>query len=220
MKIATFMLGLCFLILGVVAVPSSTSAQRVRTYDLTCSSDNEQWHQCGTSFTNIANVELVRQISGSPCIQGQTWGFEARGVWVDRGCRAEFRVYGSGDRDQREDRDNRDRDGDRGDRDRDRHDRDEQRVVVPVAPVAPIFRGGQSVVINCKSDDERRHRCHVDGIAFRPFKILYAAAYAESHPDARPTLAVDITKQFPSSARPQTSGARRCTSPSTSSRKE
>jgi N-acetylglucosamine malate deacetylase 1 len=36
----------------------------------------------------------------------------------------------------------------------------------------------------------------LDGAAFRPFKILYAAAYAESHPDARPTFAVDITAQF------------------------
>ena len=32
----------------------------------------------------------------------------------------------------------------------------------------------------------------LEGQAFRPFKILYAAAYAE----ARPTFAVDITKQF------------------------
>jgi bacillithiol biosynthesis deacetylase BshB1 len=32
----------------------------------------------------------------------------------------------------------------------------------------------------------------LEGTAFRPYKILYAAAYA----DARPTFAVDITKQF------------------------
>jgi bacillithiol biosynthesis deacetylase BshB1 len=32
----------------------------------------------------------------------------------------------------------------------------------------------------------------LEGAAFRPFKILYAAAYA----DIRPTFAVDITKQF------------------------
>jgi bacillithiol biosynthesis deacetylase BshB1 len=32
----------------------------------------------------------------------------------------------------------------------------------------------------------------LEGAAFRPFKILYAAAYA----DVRPTFAVDITKQF------------------------
>jgi hypothetical protein len=25
-------------------------------------------------------------------VQGQTWGTDRRGVWVDRGCRAEFRT--------------------------------------------------------------------------------------------------------------------------------
>src|ERR1019366_2871079 len=34
--------------------------------------------------------------------------------------------------------------------------------------------------------------CPLGGEAFRPFKILYAAAYA----DVRPTFAVDITKQY------------------------
>jgi hypothetical protein len=35
-------------------------------------------------------VQLVRQISGSPCRQDETWGYDRRGIWVDRGCRAEF----------------------------------------------------------------------------------------------------------------------------------
>ena len=39
-------------------------------------------------------VTLVRQLSDSRCIQGQTWGWDARGVWVDRGCRGEFRSGG------------------------------------------------------------------------------------------------------------------------------
>ena len=155
MKTATLLLVLSVSILGGLALPSSASAQRVRTYDLTCSSNDEQWHQCGTPFTSIKNVEMLRQVSGSPCIQGQTWGVDARGVWVDRGCRAEFRVFGSGDRDHREDRDDRDRDHDRG-------DRDDRR-----GGGGPIGRGGQTVVINCKSDDEQRHRCHVDGGVWR-----------------------------------------------------
>ena len=45
-------------------------------------------------------VQMMRQVSQSPCIQGQTWGFDGRGVWVDRGCRAEFQIgtggYGNG----------------------------------------------------------------------------------------------------------------------------
>ncbi|MGO8717653.1 MAG: DUF3011 domain-containing protein [Acidobacteriaceae bacterium] len=35
---------------------------------------------------------MTNRHSGSPGIQGRTWGFDGRGIWVDRGCRAEFRV--------------------------------------------------------------------------------------------------------------------------------
>ena len=39
-------------------------------------------------------AQMTRQISGSACIEGQTWGQDNRGIWVDRGCRAEFQVNG------------------------------------------------------------------------------------------------------------------------------
>ena len=39
---------------------------------------------------------MTRQIGGSPCNQGSTWGFDQSGIWVDRGCRAEFQVGGYG----------------------------------------------------------------------------------------------------------------------------
>ena len=35
-------------------------------------------------------VELRKQLSTRDCIEGETWGYDDRGVWVDRGCRAEF----------------------------------------------------------------------------------------------------------------------------------
>jgi hypothetical protein len=35
-------------------------------------------------------VRLVRQLSREACVQGQTWGFDRDGIWVDQGCRAEF----------------------------------------------------------------------------------------------------------------------------------
>ncbi len=38
-------------------------------------------------------VRLARQISRAPCVQGQTWGYERRGIWVDQGCAADFEVY-------------------------------------------------------------------------------------------------------------------------------
>lgn len=33
---------------------------------------------------------MVNQRSGSPCTQGRTWGYDKSGIWVDRGCRADF----------------------------------------------------------------------------------------------------------------------------------
>jgi hypothetical protein len=35
---------------------------------------------------------MVNQRSGSPCIQGQTWGYSRNQIWVDRGCRADFQL--------------------------------------------------------------------------------------------------------------------------------
>jgi hypothetical protein len=37
-------------------------------------------------------VRLHRQISRDPCIEGRTWGFDRNGIWVDKGCRAEFAI--------------------------------------------------------------------------------------------------------------------------------
>lgn len=69
---------------------SGNSADRYRNRSITCSSDNGQRVYCDAG--SQGGVRLVRQISGSPCQEGSTWGHDARGIWVDRGCRAEFEV--------------------------------------------------------------------------------------------------------------------------------
>ncbi|HEY0703659.1 MAG TPA: DUF3011 domain-containing protein [Candidatus Acidoferrales bacterium] len=58
---------------------------------LTCASNNGRYRYCRADTQN--RVQLVRQNSGSRCTQGYSWGYDYRGIWVDRGCRAEF-VYG------------------------------------------------------------------------------------------------------------------------------
>jgi hypothetical protein len=58
---------------------------------VTCSSEDGKRHYCQAEVRG--GVQLVKQHSGSPCIQNQTWGFDPRGIWVDRGCRAEFAVF-------------------------------------------------------------------------------------------------------------------------------
>lgn len=60
---------------------------------ITCSSDNGRRNYCNANTRG--GVQMTRQISGSPCVQGQTWGWDNNRVWVDRGCRAEF-VTGRG----------------------------------------------------------------------------------------------------------------------------
>jgi hypothetical protein len=61
---------------------------------ITCSSDDGKRNYC--NIDTRRGVQLIRQISGSPCIQNSTWGYDDRGLWVDRGCRAEFSTGGYG----------------------------------------------------------------------------------------------------------------------------
>jgi len=74
-------------LLALSALPSSAAAQTIR-----CSSDDGRRHYC--SADTRGGVQLSRQVSGSPCTQGYSWGYDSRGIWVDRGCRAEFTVGG------------------------------------------------------------------------------------------------------------------------------
>ncbi|MDQ2833065.1 MAG: DUF3011 domain-containing protein [Acidobacteriota bacterium] len=55
-----------------------------------CSSNDGRRNWCDVGRSR--DVRLVRQISGSACIRDNTWGIDRRGLWVDRGCRADFRV--------------------------------------------------------------------------------------------------------------------------------
>src|SRR3954467_3289338 len=40
-------------------------------------------------------VRLNRTLSDSNCVQGSSWGYDDRGVWVDNGCRGEFILQGN-----------------------------------------------------------------------------------------------------------------------------
>lgn len=62
------------------------------TYMIYCSSDDMErvWCPADSRF----GVRIIRQRSQAGCVEGQTWGYGKRGIWVDRGCRADFRVSG------------------------------------------------------------------------------------------------------------------------------
>jgi hypothetical protein len=65
-----------------------------RGYNIYCPSDDGRKNWCPTDTRG--GVQMVRQRSGSPCVLGSTWGFDQRGIWVDRGCRADFQIGGKG----------------------------------------------------------------------------------------------------------------------------
>ncbi len=67
---------------------SGTTGRRGRR--ITCASDDGRRHFC--RIHTGGSVRMLNQRSGSPCVQGSTWGFDRRGIWVDRGCRADFIV--------------------------------------------------------------------------------------------------------------------------------
>jgi hypothetical protein len=111
-----------------------------------CSSDNGRRNYCDVGPNR--EIRFARQVSGSACISGTTYGIERTRIWVDRGCRADFQVLRSqGDRDDRRNGSDRDLGQDRN-RDQDwGQDRGQLRT----------YR------TNCDSNDMGYHTCDTGG---------------------------------------------------------
>ncbi len=56
-----------------------------------CESIDNRTQECAANVR--AGVQLIRQLSNAPCIQGRSWGYGRIGIWVSQGCRAEFRSF-------------------------------------------------------------------------------------------------------------------------------
>ena len=62
--------------------------RRSSEHIVVCESRDFRYQHCDTPGGRSAR--LVRQLSKTECRYGRTWGHERGGVWVDRGCGAEF----------------------------------------------------------------------------------------------------------------------------------
>lgn len=129
------------LALAAVAVPSLGQA-RDRYYDddrggreVRCASVDERDRFCPVDTRG--GVRIVRQESRADCVLGRTWGYDRRGIWVARGCRARF-VVGEGAY------------AGRPGRGYGRHWRDD-------------YGGRQARVLRCESHDDRPNFCRVPG---------------------------------------------------------
>lgn len=76
--------------LGMVAAALVIFSPRSPAQTISCSSDDGHRHYCPAETRG--GVRLSKQRSGSSCRQGYSWGYDRGGVWVDRGCRADFAI--------------------------------------------------------------------------------------------------------------------------------
>lgn len=87
-------LGTCFLLAAFFLCFFSvvkTNAQDRREQTLTCESRHNRYQSCAISDPQ-SEVVMVEEFGRARCVRGETWGNDANGIWVDRGCRARFQV--------------------------------------------------------------------------------------------------------------------------------
>lgn len=150
---------IALLALAAAALPLSASADSRSRYDeryddrygyddgyrgvaeVRCSSNDGRTRYCNVDTRG--GVRIVRQESRSPCIQGRSWGYDRRGIWVSNGCRARFQLGGGNG-----------------------YARPGYGAPGYAAPgyPAPGYGGGYAAqVIRCESRDGRQRFCRVPG---------------------------------------------------------
>ena len=63
-----------------------------RRFAISCASNNYEYNFCGVDLGGSGRAYLERQTSGSPCIEGRTWGSNRAGIWVVQGCAGVFTI--------------------------------------------------------------------------------------------------------------------------------
>jgi len=87
-RLVTFFGCLSLMLLVVPAPRTQALPQQQGMATVYCASDDWRRHYC--PMDTGAGVQLWKQRSDTDCNFGRTWGYERRGVWVDKGCRGEF----------------------------------------------------------------------------------------------------------------------------------
>jgi hypothetical protein len=72
-----YLVALTWVALGCVGLRAQSGITAQNGRQVTCASDDGKRHLC--QVTTQYGVRMTNQRSGSPCIQGQTWGFKNNG---------------------------------------------------------------------------------------------------------------------------------------------
>jgi len=78
------------IIVGVILAASVYSSPVTANDIVTCESSHQQYNIC--PIQSHGYVTLRRQTSRAACIQGRTWDYDQRSIWVDENCKGEFEV--------------------------------------------------------------------------------------------------------------------------------
>jgi len=71
-------------LLCLVFIPSFASAKT-----LTCMSANKSFVRCDLPDADMRDIRITKYKIGN-CHLDNAWGVDSRGIWVDKGCGAEF----------------------------------------------------------------------------------------------------------------------------------
>ena len=75
---------------AVLLAATTFSSTALADKTIRCESKNHQYKEC--RIDTHGYVRLQKQTSRSKCIQGRTWDYDRRGIWVDDNCAADFVV--------------------------------------------------------------------------------------------------------------------------------
>ena len=83
------------LVIGAIAAAIASGSDDGNNYDgdnITCHSREGRYTRCNFNLRDRDQVRLKRQLSNAGCWEGDTWGYDRDGIWVDNGCRGVFEV--------------------------------------------------------------------------------------------------------------------------------
>ncbi len=110
MRVLILPLGMLFVLVAGLSLSSNAAANHRRGYNgqgyyddhqsnryenygggsIRCESRDGRYQQC--AIGGRGNVQLIRQLSRTTCIEGRNWGIQRGAVWVSNGCRADFAI--------------------------------------------------------------------------------------------------------------------------------
>lgn len=122
-------------------VPDAAHAQRgwgESGSAIRCESRGGGRTQCPVPVPRGSEVFLVSQLPGASCVEGRTWGWDGRGIWVSQGCNGDFEVRRPGGGPP-----------------------PPPRPPLPPPPGGGPGWGGQGEIVRCESDRYRYRMCPV-----------------------------------------------------------